>query len=372
MREAQPYDTITFGLDVFPPNNPVVIMVTSPLPELNKDYLTIDASNAGVILDGGGNSYGALSINARYITIQGLHIVNFGGTAITLWENAHHNTIGGEYQLGAGPLGQGNLITGNRDGIIIQKGASQHTIAGNQIGVEFNGFIGNTYCGIQILDQSPGNIIGPGNVIAYSGAPSIEIKTNEAEYTTITRNLIYGEPTVLLMIPQAIDHPVAPVIISFDPARTVSGVACPGCEVEIFSGEDRWAEFYEGSVTAGPDGNFTFTADSPFSGTNVKATATTTSGSTSNFSVPTPGESWTFIMQERNALPSSVLHSISSDEASKESRIGTHVWFPYCWENAVFLQSFNGLGYGRVRLSFNEMEVPYDLERAEIPDLPPI
>ncbi len=195
-----------------------------------------------------------------------MHIINFDGTAITLWENAHYNTIGGDPEVGAGPLGQGNLITGNRDGIIIQKGGSHHTIAGNQIGVEFNGFIGNTYSGIQINDHSSGNVIGPGNVIAYSGAPSIDISTGNTKGTTITRNLIYGEDTVLRMVPPTANYTPAPVILSYDPAGTVSGIACPGCEVEIFSGEDRWAEFYEGSVTAGSDGSFTFNAGAPFSG----------------------------------------------------------------------------------------------------------
>ena len=157
LNNSEPYDTITFDSEVFKPEEPATITIIQSLPELNKEHLTIDASNAGVILDGGGGDYGALSVNAKYITIQGLHIVNFNGTAITLWENSHNDTIGGDPGVGTGPLGQGNLITDNRDGIIIQKGSSHHTIAGNQIGVEFNGYVGNTYSGIQINDHSPGN-----------------------------------------------------------------------------------------------------------------------------------------------------------------------------------------------------------------------
>jgi hypothetical protein len=145
---TEPYDMITFDPEVFKPDDPAKIVIFQPLPELNKEHLTIDASNAGVILDGNGGGYGAFSVNAKYITIQGLHIINFNGTAITLWENTQYCNIGGAPQNGVGPLGQGNLITGNRDGIIIQKGGSHHTIAGNQIGVEFIGLVGNTYSGI--------------------------------------------------------------------------------------------------------------------------------------------------------------------------------------------------------------------------------
>ncbi len=365
---AEPYDTIVFDPGVFKPEDPATIKIFSPLPELNREYLTIDASDAGVILDGGGGGYGALSVNAKYVTIQGLHIINFEGTAITLWENTHYNTIGGNPEVGAGPLGQGNLITGNRDGIIIQKGGSHHTIAGNQIGVEFNGFVGNTYSGIQVNDHSPGNIIGPGNVIAYSGAPSIDITTGDTQGTTITRNLIYGENTVLRLVPHKTDYIAAPVILSFDPAGLVSGVACPGCEVEIFSGENNWAEFYEGSVTAGADGRFSFNIGAPFSGANLKATATTPDGATSQFSVPTPDRNSDLVIQEGNTSLAKVLTSLSSEEIVEDNRIGQHGYYPYCWENSPFLDDLGGLGIKRIRLSFNEMEVSYDLNQSEYLD----
>jgi len=369
LNNAEPYDTITFDPEVFNPEAPAAIMILQILPELNRDHLTIDASDAGVILDGGGAEYGALSINARHITIQGLHIINFEGTAITLWENAQHNLIGGNPDIGAGPLGQGNLITGSRDGIIIQKGGSHNTIAGNRIGVEFNDHVGLTYTGIQILDNSPGNVIGPGNEIAYCGAPSIDINTGNTEGTTITQNLIYGQDTVLRMVPPVSGFTNAPVILSFDPAGTARGIACPDCEVEIFSGEGSWAEFYEGSVTAGSDGSFTYTADTSFSGSSVKATATTQEGSTSNFSLPTPDENWDLMMQEGTSSISEVLTSLSSMEISEDNRIGQHGFYPYCWfyclEDSPLLHHLGGLGIKHIRFSFNEMEMPVNPESTE-------
>ena len=44
-------NSITFDPSVFPPNNPVTITLTSALPAISQGNLTIDASNAGVILD---------------------------------------------------------------------------------------------------------------------------------------------------------------------------------------------------------------------------------------------------------------------------------------------------------------------------------
>jgi len=47
-------DTITFDTDVFPPSSPVTIALTSALPDITQGHLTIDGSDAGVILDGSG------------------------------------------------------------------------------------------------------------------------------------------------------------------------------------------------------------------------------------------------------------------------------------------------------------------------------
>jgi hypothetical protein len=57
MRDAKPGDTITFDPNIFLPENPTTIFLKnedqdSALPNLLQGGLTIDASNAGVILDG--------------------------------------------------------------------------------------------------------------------------------------------------------------------------------------------------------------------------------------------------------------------------------------------------------------------------------
>jgi outer membrane receptor for monomeric catechols len=72
---------------------------------------------------------------------------------------------------------------------------------------------------------------------SFGGAPSIDISTGATKGTTITRNLIYGEATVLRLVPPTKYYTPAPVILSYDPAGTVRGIACPGCEIEIFSND---------------------------------------------------------------------------------------------------------------------------------------
>ena len=54
MQNALPGDTIAFSSAIFPIAQPATIALTSGAPpELNQGYVTIDAGNLGVILDGG-------------------------------------------------------------------------------------------------------------------------------------------------------------------------------------------------------------------------------------------------------------------------------------------------------------------------------
>ena len=52
LQEAIAGDIIMFDSGVFPSTNPTTIELTSGLPAIEQGNLTIDASNAGVVLDG--------------------------------------------------------------------------------------------------------------------------------------------------------------------------------------------------------------------------------------------------------------------------------------------------------------------------------
>jgi parallel beta-helix repeat protein len=108
-------DTITFDSKVFPPQAPVSIRLVSALPYLNQGNLTIDASNAGVILDGSGtpkNTHGLL-ITSDHNVVKGLQIAGFPGAGIGI-AGGSYNTIGGDRTHGGGPAGEGNVISGNK------------------------------------------------------------------------------------------------------------------------------------------------------------------------------------------------------------------------------------------------------------------
>ena len=159
-------DTITFEAGTFPPGTPVTISVLSVLPSITQNSLIIDASNAGVIIDGtnapGGTN--GLIMDGDGNTIRGLTIQNFSSNGIFISPGASNNTIGGDRSTGSGPNGQGNLISNNGgNGIEIRGPSSTNNILiGNYIGVypSGNDAWGNSFNGIAIWAGANNNVVG--------------------------------------------------------------------------------------------------------------------------------------------------------------------------------------------------------------------
>jgi hypothetical protein len=168
-------DVITFSPTVFPPMAPVTIYIgPERLPWLIRDNITIDASNAGVILNGNsvtGNWDPGIGMSSNNNTVRGLQVVKFPVGINIL---GHNNLIGGSRLVGSGPTGQGNVVSGNRqDGIVINLGATGNLVTGNLVGLNAAGnqVYPNQWDGITI-NQSPNNTIGslnPGEDNIVSG-----------------------------------------------------------------------------------------------------------------------------------------------------------------------------------------------------------
>jgi hypothetical protein len=365
--EAQSGDTITFDPAIFPPDNRVSIAVTSELPWLSQGDVTIDASNAGVILDGsmaGGEWTPGIVIDSEGNTIQGLQVIHFTGAGIVLREHAAHNIIGGDPTTGSGPLGQGNLISENSDGIAVY-GASNNTILGNLIGTDTSGTNPwpNRGAGVFLQEGARGNMIGPSNVIAYHNDTGIDIRSADSTGNTFTRNSIHDNlPEGIRLTVEAGEAPIPPVIFDFDlQAGIVAGATCPTCVVEVFSDDGSEGEAYEGSITANQNGAFSLNTGSPFTGPILTATATGPDGSTSAFSAPTSGTRQFAILQEGDDLPKARLVSKRLGELAN-NRIGD--LFPLdrhplpCppWDQDWSFTHVRDLGLKWVRTSVDVME----------------
>jgi uncharacterized protein (TIGR03437 family) len=148
--------TITFDPSVFPPARPATITLVNPLPLLNQGRVTIDASNAGVILDGSRtpSDTGGLEIHSNDNLIKGLQIVRFPSRGVGIHQGAKRNVIGGDRSRGSGPLGEGNLLSGNGQGgvLIAGEGAEDNVVSGNLIGTDLSGTVsvGNGWYGVGV------------------------------------------------------------------------------------------------------------------------------------------------------------------------------------------------------------------------------
>jgi len=186
LQNAAAGDDVLFDPSVFPPENPQTITLSSELPPITVDNLTLDASNAGVILDGSGltgDTDGLRVEGAEGVTIQGLQILNFEWGIVL--GSATNCTIGGDRTVGAGPMGQGNMVSGNLNqgiqcsgtsnviignfindngeaGIVLHGvGTTGNQILGNFIGTDLSGevAVGNRY-GVVLMNGASGNVIG--------------------------------------------------------------------------------------------------------------------------------------------------------------------------------------------------------------------
>lgn len=200
-------DTITFDPAVFPPTSPAAIRVKSLLACPCRDRVTVDASNAGVILDGsefpGGGITQGLGINTDGNRVMGLQITGFTNGMMVGGAN---NIIGGDRSRGSGPSGEGNVVSRNADiGIGLSgQAAGGNRVIGNLVGTDPTGTIGlgGQAVGILLHDAGPGNVIGgweagEANVVSGSGS---ELILHATRGQSVIGNRIGTDPTGRLRV----------------------------------------------------------------------------------------------------------------------------------------------------------------------------
>lgn len=133
-------DVVTFDPVIFPPTQPATITLLSALPPLSQGKLTLDASNAGVILDGSQTPTGSdgLQITSDQNIVRGLQITGFPNNGISITAG-YLNIIGGDWQTGPAARGQGNILTHNGGLGIGITGGGNNTIIGNLVGLDQDG-----------------------------------------------------------------------------------------------------------------------------------------------------------------------------------------------------------------------------------------
>ncbi len=274
-------------------------------------------------------------ILGNYIGTDVTGAVEIGNDGPGIKIKGESNTIGGN-----GP-GEGNLISGNEEGIYIQPSfsvdgpvaANNNIITGNLIGTAADGSteIGNSGDGIFIWDGQTGTAesnriggiaSGAGNVIAFSGGAGILIRGNASKRNKILRNSIYSNGSLGIDLAQVNgtrgvtendpadsdtgandfqNFPVLTSAVTDNGATTINGtltvfprVPIDTYSIELFSNPSCDAtgngegKVLLGSTTASDPtiANFSFTTPSAVQfGRFITATATSdTTGDSSEFS----------------------------------------------------------------------------------------
>ncbi len=361
LQEASPGDIIAFDPSVFPSDDPRIVYLQSPLPGIVQGYVTVDASMAGVILDGstipsGWNS--AIQVLSNNNTIRGLTLVNLSGAAIQI-SGGQDNLI------------EGNVV-GNSDYGIGMWGAntSGNRITANYFGVMSDGVTpqGNRSAGITASEGAHNNLIGPDNHIAFNGHNGIEILGADTVGNTILQNSIHDNGRNGIDLAEGGNENItAPILMDFDlDTGSLNGVACSNCEVMVYSDIETEGSRYEGRTIADDQGVFSLEKGSEFSGPALTATATDLQGNTSGFSIPTTGKRLTMQLQSGNILPRVVLLTKPSGEL-EDNRVGglwSDFWQPMDFQ-AVIDQEIAPAGLKWGKITMNQAEY-YSTEQSGV------
>lgn len=199
-----------------------------------------------------------------------------------------------------------NVIGNNAKGGVIlvdgPNGASTgNVIRGNRIGISTSGEpIPNGVAGVVV--NSPDTTVGPNNVIARNNGFGVRLNLDTAVRNRITRNSIFGNAS-LLGIDIAPTNQVNPndsgdvdegpnrrlnfPVITLASPSLVTGTACPGCTVELFSSDrsstNGSGQVFRVAVVADSTGQFHYSSPVFDANDTITATAIDEEGNTSEF-----------------------------------------------------------------------------------------
>jgi hypothetical protein len=352
LQQARPGDIITFDSSVFPVGTPKVIYLQSALPGMERGYMTVDGSMAGVVLDGSRIPAGwdsAIQVLSNNNIVRGLTLTNLSGAAIQIsggQDNLIEDNVIGSSDYGIGLWGTNT---------------SRNRIKANHLGVMADGVTpqGNKSAGIIVMEGAHNNLIGPDNQIAFNGRNGIEISQAGTVGNTIFQNGIHDNAGLgIALAPGGNNNLTAPILMDFDLATgSASGMACPNCDILLYSDAGDEGSVFEGQTVANEEGIFSFEKSSNFQGPILTATATDSQGNTSGLSLPTMGDKRIMQFQPGNVHPRTTLITRKSDDL-EDNRLGglwSDFWQPIDFQ-AVLDNEIVPAGLKWVKITMNQAE----------------
>jgi CSLREA domain-containing protein len=220
-------------------------------------------------------------VTGNYIGTNVAGTAPLGNSVGVLINGATENSIGGGSD-------QPNVISGNSlAGVQLIGGANRNLIKANFIGTDHSGqnALGNG-AGILLSDAHSNEIGGwfdaGANVIAYNAGDGVRNEGNNALFNEVRADSIHSNGAKGIGNVNGGNFELPPPMI--DSAGPLAGTACAYCAVEVHSDQGDEGRINHGYTFADAAGNWTFAQ--PVSGPSLTATATDTSGNTSEFSLP--------------------------------------------------------------------------------------
>ena len=159
---------------------------------------------------------------------------------------------------------QKNVISGNENaGIALFDEVEGVVIEENIIGADPTGevCVGNVGSGIT-LQGGPRETVIRRNIIRCNSAGGVVMTAKSTIDNLVTENVFRDNGGRPIRIVQKANGEVVPPELTASTGTSVSGTGCAGCVIEVFSVEPAdtldEADTFEGKVTAGADGTFTF------------------------------------------------------------------------------------------------------------------
>ncbi len=262
-----------------------------------------------------GNGYEGIEISHGLSTRENKIVGNYVGTDVTgnqATSYSYNVHYGINIEDGIQNTTISDNVVGNNQagGINLTASYTQGThVFNNRVGISLNGTpIPNGNVGVQLDTlSSTGNVIGPGNIIAYNNGAGIRVTQDDSRFNTFTQNSIYANTSLGIDLkPLGKVNPNDPgdadagandllnfPVLTSATQYAVAGTACANCIIEVFVADQAsspWGPYgqgqtFVGSATSDGSGAFTVNVTGVSVGSYVTATATDSTGNTSEFSM---------------------------------------------------------------------------------------
>jgi hypothetical protein len=230
------------------------------------------------------------TLGTQHNTVLGNYVgTDHSGTAALDNENGVYVGAGAADNLVGGGMGEGNVISGNRQHgvLMVGEGTTGNICGANLIGTTSDGTdpLGNAGHGVYVAQGAHDNMIGPDNTIAYNGRDGVHVQGSDARAIRVTMNSVYDNHGKGIVNAEGGNLELSAPVIDHIEGRLMRGQAPANATVEIFSDAGEQGRLLEGGTTADDQGRFTFLRPSGrFSGPQLTAVALDPAGNTSSFS----------------------------------------------------------------------------------------